>query len=624
MMLAGPDVRFPVARRLMMRLAMIGCVFAVLVSIGELAIEYRRDHNRLIARLDQIEQGYLGAVVELTWLEDEERLALLALGIERQPNVHRVVVVNTSGRVLAKAGADDDGDGPVRVYPLAREYHGQWLTIGELRVATSLTELRTRLWERSLTTFLANALLILVAAVLVHLMVHRVVTQPLGRLAAYARALGRADINSPPPDIEHASHSQDEFSDLVHAFDDMRRAIAESYTELRDSEGRYRDLFTNSPVSLWEEDFSAVKRALDALRPTVTDLSAHLAAHPHLIEEMAGLVVVLDVNEATLGLHRASTSRDLLSSLAQTFTPSSYRTFQRELLAIWHDEYSLVMDGEIQTLDGEPREVVVRWNVPPQHRDSLARVIISLEDVTDRKAAERSLTITVEKLMQANSELERFTFVAAHHLQEPVRTVVSFGQLLERHLGQALDDETRDYVGYLTMAARRMQEQVRGLLEYSRAGQASGNFAPVDLGAALAAARETLTSAIAESRAVITVAPLPTVPGDFSLLSLVLRHLVGNAIKFHRPGIPPRIDITAERQETVWQLTVADNGIGFDPAFAANLFQVFGRLHGPAVYPGVGIGLAICRRIVEMHGGRIWSSAVAGEGARFHFTLPAG
>lgn len=623
-MTPSPDIRYPVARRLMIRLAMVGCVFAVLVSIGELGVEYRRDYNRLVGRFDQIEQGYLGAVVEMTWLEDHERLALLVLGIERQPSVQRVEVVSDSGRILAEAGADRNGDGPTRVFRLQRDYHGQRLSIGELRVSTTLAEIRGRLVERLGSTVLANALLILAAAALVHLMVHRVVTRPLGRLAAYARALGRAGLDSAPPDMQRASHRNDEFTDVAHAFDEMRREIGASYEELRESEGRYRDLFTNSPVSLWEEDFSAVKRALDDLRPTVTDLAAHLDGNPQLTEELAGLVVIIDVNEATLALHRASTRQDLRSGLPQTFTPSSYRAFQRELLAVWHGEHTVVMETEVQTLDGEPREVVVRWNVPPLHRDSLTRVIVSLEDVTDRKLAERSLTITIEKLMQANSELERFTFVAAHHLQEPVRTVVSFSQLLERHLGQSLDSETCDYVSYLTTAARRMQEQVRGLLDYSRAGQVSGNFAPVDLNAACAAARDMLVGAIAESGAVLTIEPLPTVPGDFSLLSLVLRHLVGNAIKFHRAGIPPRIEITAERQDDVWHLAVADHGIGFDPAFAANLFQVFGRLHGPTEYPGAGIGLAICRRIIEMHGGRIWSSSAVGAGATFHFTLPAG
>jgi signal transduction histidine kinase len=454
-------------------------------------------------------------------------------------------------------------------------------------------------------------------------MVHEVVTRPLARLAGYARALGQTGLGLAPPDMTHASRRSDEFTDLSNAFEEMRLALSKSYAELQESELRYRGLFTDSPVSLWEEDFSAVKSALDALRPTVSDLAAHLDANPTLAAEMAQLVKVLDVNEATLTLHRAISRQDLLTALPATFTASSFRAFRRELLAIWHSEHTLVMDGEVQTLDGEPRQVVVRWNVPPPYRESMARVIVSLEDVTDRKAAERALTITVEKLMQANSELERITFVAAHHLQEPVRTVVSFSQLLERHLGARLDNQTAEYVGYLILAARRMQEQVRGLLDYSRAGQASGNFSPVDLNAALAAARETLSSAIAESKAEITVEPLPTIRGDFSLLSLMLRHLVGNAIKFRRPGAPPCIEIAAERQDTAWHLSVADQGIGFDPAFAANLFQVFGRLHGPADYPGAGIGLAICRRIVEMHGGRIWSTSAPGEGATFHFTLPA-
>lgn len=616
-----PTVRSPVARRLMTRLALVGGVFAAVISAGELEIEYQRDYSRLVTRFEQIKRGYLDAVIELTWLEDQERLGLLVLGIERQPSIQRVEVVDDHGRILAQAGAPQNGDGPSRAFPLERDYHGQHLVIGELRISTTLSDIRERVIERLGSTILANTLLVLAAAALVYLMVHRVVTLPLGQLAAYARTLGRDGLDAPPPDM--ASRHQDEFTDLGHAFNDMRRAIRASYDELRESEGRYRDLFTNSPVSLWEEDFSAVKSALDDLRPTVTDLSTHLDATPHLIAALARRVVILDVNEATLTLHRATTRQDLLADLSRTFTPSSYLAFRRQLLAIWHGEHTLVMESEVKTLDGEPREVVVRWNVPPLHRDTLARVIVTLEDVTDRREAERSLSITVEKLMQANSERERMTFVAAHHLQEPVRMVVSFSQLLQRHLGEAIDAETSEYVGYLISAARRMQEQVRGLLDYSGASQASGTFTAVDMNTAFAAARETLSGVITESGAIITVDPLPTIPGDVSLLSLVLRHLIGNAIKFHRLGIPPRIHITVEHDAQNWHFAIADNGIGFDQAFASNLFQVFGRLHGPAEYSGAGIGLAICRRIIEMHGGHIWSESAVGEGATFHFTLPA-
>lgn len=616
-------VRSRVARRLMMRLAVVGLAFAMLVSIGELAVEYRRDLARLTARMDQIEHGYVAAVVDNLWLEDVERLTLLTMGMERLPGIQRVEVIDEHRQVVASAGAAEHGDGPARTFPLIRDYQGRRLAIGELRISSSLAELHQRMAERAAVTLLANALVILAAAGLVYWMVHALVTRPLGRLAAYARELGRGGFSQPPPAIRHHSRHDDEFSDLAHAFEDMRLALGRSYEVMRESETRYRDLFTNSPVSLWEEDFSAVKQALESLRPGVADLPAYLAENPHAVQAMAALVRILDVNEASLLLHRARSREQLMGQLADTFTPSSYDAFRRQLLAIWHDECELALEAEVRSLDGDVREVVVRWYVPPLYRESLSRVIVSLEDVTDRKAAERSLTITVEKLMQANSELERLTFIAAHHLQEPVRAAISFSQLLERRLGGHIDAEVTEYLGFLVKAARRMQDQVRGLLDYAQSGQVSGNFAAVDMAAAVGAACETLSDVIADSGASLDLQPLPTVNGDFALLSLVFRHLIGNAVKFRRPDVAPRIGISATRRGEVWEFAVADNGIGFDEAFSASIFQVFGRLHGPAEYPGAGIGLAVCKRIVELHGGRIRASATLGEGATFHFTLPA-
>jgi light-regulated signal transduction histidine kinase (bacteriophytochrome) len=249
-------------------------------------------------------------------------------------------------------------------------------------------------------------------------------------------------------------------------------------------------------------------------------------------------------------------------------------------------------------------------------------VIVALEDITERKTTERSLSMTVEKMVQANSELERFAYVAAHDLREPVRGIVSFAQLLERHLGGQIDKDAEDYLQFLIAAANRMQQQVQGLLDYSRAGTGGRGYTAVDMDQVLASVWEAMAGDIAASHAVIDADPLPQVVGDASQLAEVFRNLLGNALKFARAGVAPVIRVSAEQVKGDWVFSVRDNGIGIDPRYASEIFQVFRRLHGVGVYPGTGIGLATCRRIIERHGGRIWMAPAPDQGTILCFSLP--
>ncbi|MBI5165204.1 MAG: two-component sensor histidine kinase [Magnetospirillum sp.] len=607
-------------------LGAFACLSGLLASALQIGIEYDRDVGRLHGRLDQIEAGYLDSIRETVWLQDTERLGLLVMGIHSLPDLALVEVRDQGGAVLATAGIPEPGPTLVRRSPLEYRYDGRMIAIGTMTVTARLSGLHTRAVERAWLVVGITVVLVLAASAFLYLAVHHLVTGRLQRLARLARTLGHQGLSEPLPEATAAlgrSDAADEFSDLAHAFDDMGRRLRQSFVALQDSEARYRDLFTGSPVALWEEDFSAVKEALDGLRPTVSDLDAHLDAAPETVARLAAQVRILDVNEATLALHRANSKQDLLTGLPSTFTARSLASFRRELLAIWHGETELTLESEVMTLDGDPRQVVVRWSVPPDCHDTLARVFVALDDITERKAAETTLAITVEKLMQANSELERFTWVAAHDLQEPVRNVVSFAQLLERHLGPTLDAEAKEFLAYLQAAAMRMHQQTAGLLTYSRAGGSARPFEPVDMNRALASAMAALAAPIAEANATVEAGPLPTVSGDPVLLADLLRDLLSNAVKFRRPDAAPVIRIGAEPSPSGWAFSIADNGIGFDARFAGEIFVVFRRLHGPDRYPGAGIGLATCRRIVERHGGRIRAESTPGTGTTITFTLPA-
>ncbi|MFD4127335.1 ATP-binding protein [Streptomyces globisporus] len=245
------------------------------------------------------------------------------------------------------------------------------------------------------------------------------------------------------------------------------------------------------------------------------------------------------------------------------------------------------------------------------------------DELAEAQKREDLLAGQTQELRRSNSELEQFAYVASHDLQEPLRKVASFCQLLEKRYGTELDDRGKQYIAFAVDGAKRMQVLINDLLTFSRVGRVQESWKPVDLGRSLDRAMGNLAAAVEESGAVVErPEELPELVGDATALTMVWQNLVGNAVKFRHPDRPPRITVDCEREDENWHLTVSDNGIGIAPEFADKVFVIFQRLHGRDEYDGTGIGLALCRKIIEFHGGRIWLEPEPGEGTRIHFTLP--
>jgi PAS domain S-box-containing protein len=242
-------------------------------------------------------------------------------------------------------------------------------------------------------------------------------------------------------------------------------------------------------------------------------------------------------------------------------------------------------------------------------------------DITERKQAEIALREAHEELKRSNAELEQFAYVASHDLQEPLRMVSSYTQLLLRRFGERFDGDAREFMGYIVDGAGRMKQLIEDLLAYSRVGTRGKEFRACPVEDALRRAIGNLRAAIQESGAAITWDALPVVHGDEVQLTQLFQNLLGNALKFRSASVP-RVHVFVVQKEADWQFMVRDNGIGIEPQYFERIFMVFQRLHNKADYPGTGIGLAICKKVVERHGGRIWVESRPGEGSAFHFTLP--
>jgi signal transduction histidine kinase len=284
-------------------------------------------------------------------------------------------------------------------------------------------------------------------------------------------------------------------------------------------------------------------------------------------------------------------------------------------------EVRQVVSGNVQRevqADG-PREILQLG----EDVDAMRRHILA--DLTEAKEVNQRLDEQARDLERSNRDLEQFAYVASHDLQEPLRKVSSFCQLLQRRYGGQLDERADQYIEFAVDGAQRMQRLINDLLAFSRVGRTTESFEPVDLAEVAKSAAAQLDGLREQVGGEFEIGELPRVQGDRSLLQQLMVNLMGNGVKFHRDGVAPVVRVSAEQRGDEWEITVADNGIGIEPEYAEKVFVIFQRLHGRDRYPGTGIGLALSKKIVEFHGGRIGLDARSegDPGATLSLTLPA-
>jgi signal transduction histidine kinase len=378
----------------------------------------------------------------------------------------------------------------------------------------------------------------------------------------------------------------------------QRRFVAPA---LRDTRARSAD--ARKPTFAGKALFNAIRVSLRRLR---NDLSRRLAgAESQLSSDASFLKVVLLIAAALI----------LGSVIGAGFLLR--RIITRPLAHLGRDtEHVAAGDfAKPVAIAGAPREIVQLG----QEIDAMRQRIV--HELNTVETARTALEAQALELNRSNAELEQFAYVASHDLQEPLRKVASFCQALQRRYQGQLDERADQYIEFAVDGAKRMQVLINDLLAFSRVGRSGHELELVQLDGVLAQATSSLSRMLEESGATVLAEDLPTVRGERALLVSLFQNLISNAVKF-RSQRPPVVRFAAERQQGQWQLSCTDNGIGVDPDYAERIFVIFQRLHTKEAYPGTGIGLAMCRKIVEYHGGHMWLDPHHSDGAQFRFTLP--
>jgi PAS domain S-box-containing protein len=392
------------------------------------------------------------------------------------------------------------------------------------------------------------------------------------------------------------------------------RLISGSFTAIRDNEGHVQNIICSG--------VDITKRKL-----TEQKLQESEERYRKLVEFLPKMIGVhvnqrwVYMNPAGMNLLGARHEREILGTEVLEIISPEFREIARS--RVEQAQKTGLPTPEIQEkfirLDGGKVDVSVS-GIPINFQGE-SGIFVFAEDISARKKAEDDLRRSHDELERSNQELEQFAYVASHDLQEPLRMVSSYMGLIERRYKGRLDPDADDFIGYAVDGAKRMKMLINDLLQYSRVGTHGKIFGPVDCEKLLIEVLEHLQLLIEDNGATITHDQLPTVIADDVQLARLFQNLINNALKFRKEE-PPSIHISVEPNNGTWLFSFRDNGIGVSPKFADRIFEIFQRLHGSEEYPGTGIGLAICKKIVERHGGRIWVQSEQGHGATFIFTIP--
>lgn len=499
---------------------------------------------------------------------------------------------------LREAGRQAEQDN-LKSATSVRKLANQFVELGNNLANTAVANSRRAVTDGRRIVIGLTVISLVGACLIVWLYVNRNVVARMNRLIATTQSLAGGDLLTPVPDL-----GNDELGDMARAVDQFKanaRRLQEQEKELSriNSEIRKREHEVEVQRQRLEDSLEAIPNAFqlwdrDGKLLYVNGRYAEL--RPDLKDQLTADTPVEEF------------VRNGVISRLPDASPEEIEQAVARSLEVHTDEEHLVPGGGWLMRSVQPTREGGR--------------VVVLTDVTGLKDAQQKLEQQARELRRSNVELEQFAYLASHDLQEPLRVVGSYCDLLEQRYGDRLDDQARDFIGYAVDGARRMRSLIDDLLHYSRVGSEEIGVRTFSLGDCIENALQSLQTLIVETDADVSWAEMPTVRGNSTLMAQVFQNLIGNGIKF-RSADAPRIRISAELDGAIWKISVADNGIGIKPEYADRVFRIFQRLHSRSEYPGNGLGLALSQRVVSRHGGEIWVETGVSEGATINFTLPA-
>lgn len=394
---------------------------------------------------------------------------------------------------------------------------------------------------------------------------------------------------------------------------------------------RYQRIFDTNALGIQETNMSILARDLALLKAKgVTDLMGYIQENQQVLMTWLESTHITDINTAMLSLTGAPNKEYFMNNIEEFLTEQAFDAFVQETLAIWNGETSFTGEIEIRQASGEIKVLQYTTNFPTD--GNFEHLVYTYVDITDIRRQQHTIEEQVallnekntilERYIESNMQLENFAYVASHDLQTPLRAIMGFTQVLRDELEERLDDEQRRYFGHIVNATGNMNRLIEDLLTYSRVNTRDTNWEQLSPKELLQNLLVELQPEVEAHQALVQLHDLPaTIQGDRTRLRQLFQNLITNALKFRQEGQVPLVDIHAAQDERFWHFVVRDNGIGVEPEYQQRIFLLFQKLHSPDDYEGTGIGLAVCKTIVEQHGGQIWLKSTPGEGASFHFTL---
>lgn len=476
--------------------------------------------------------------------------------------------------------------------------------------------------RESLNLYGGIVALVLLASILGALMLtarlQRFISEPILALADAARAVSERKDYS----VRAAKTSADELGVFTEAFNHMLAQIQEQDAALHKANEELEKRVHERTQEL-ESQIAERKRAEEAL-------SVSEVRFRSLVQSANDAIVLADWQARIISWNQGARNmfgyeeREVLGQPLSRIMPERYRESHRQGLERFRTTGETHVIGKTVELHGLRKngsEFPLELNLSTWKTSEGTFFSGIIRNITERKQAEQKLAQQAQELARSNSELEQFAYVASHDLQEPLRMVANYTQLLARRYKDKLDPTAHEFIAFAVDGANRMQRLINDLLDYSRVGTRGKEFTATDCSSVLGHAIANLGGAIESARALVTNDDLPVVQADAGQLMQLFQNLIGNAVKFHGQD-PPRVHVSAQSRAGEWLFAVRDNGIGIEPEYAERIFVIFQRLHGFSEYPGTGIGLSICKKIVERHGGRIWVESKPGAGSTFYFTIP--